>query len=124
MDDGGNAFYDNDFTGDNKRVGLGAELWTDSFQLSANGYFRLTAWHQSRDRSDYNERPANGVDLRANGWLPAQPHLGGSLIYEHYFGDNVALFGKDHLQRNPYAITLGELHAVLSADAGGKAAPR
>ncbi|ELM3737828.1 inverse autotransporter beta domain-containing protein [Edwardsiella piscicida] len=111
---GGNAFYDNDFTGDNKRVGLGAELWTDSFQLSANGYFRLTAWHQSRDRSDYNERPANGVDLRANGWLPAQPHLGGSLIYEHYFGDNVALFGKDHLQRNPYAITLGGSYTPFS----------
>ncbi|MGR3801643.1 inverse autotransporter beta domain-containing protein [Edwardsiella anguillarum] len=111
---GGNAFYDNDFTGQNRRIGLGAELWTDYFQLSANGYLGLTEWHPSRDRSDYNERPANGVDLRVNGWLPAQPQLGGALIYEHYFGDSVALFGKEHLQRNPYAITIGGNYTPFS----------
>ncbi|AXD08622.1 hypothetical protein CHE29_06420 [Salmonella enterica] len=27
--------------------------------------------------------------------------------YEQYFGDDVALFGTDHLQTNPNAITVG-----------------
>ncbi|MDA6076926.1 inverse autotransporter beta domain-containing protein [Edwardsiella anguillarum] len=38
----------------------------------------------------------------------------GALIYEHYFGDSVALFGKEHLQRNPYAITIGGNYTPFS----------
>ena len=104
---GGNAFLDNDITGNNRRVGLGAEAWTDYLKLSANQYFSITDWHQSRDFADYDERPANGYDLRAEAYLPAYPQLGGSLMYEKYRGDEVALFGKDNLQSDPYAITAG-----------------
>ncbi|MCE4113675.1 MULTISPECIES: inverse autotransporter invasin Inv [Yersinia pseudotuberculosis complex] len=102
-----NTFYDNDLTGHNHRIGLGAEVWTDYLQLAANGYFRLNGWHSSRDFSDYKERPATGGDLRANAYLPALPQLGGKLMYEQYTGERVALFGKDNLQRNPYAVTAG-----------------
>lgn len=104
---GFNTFYDNDFTGHNQRIGFGVEAWADYLQLSANGYFRLNGWHQSRDFSDYNERPVSGGDLRAKAYLPAHPQLGGKLIYEQYSGERVALFGKDNLQRNPYAVTAG-----------------
>lgn len=104
---GGNAFLDNDFTGENRRVGLGAEAWRDYLKLSVNGYFRLTDWHQSRDFHDYDERPANGYDLRAEGWLPAFPQLGAKLMYEQYQGDEVALFGKDNRQQDPWALTAG-----------------
>lgn len=102
-----NTFYDNDLTGHNHRIGLGAEAWTDYLQLAANGYFRLSGWHSSRDFSDYKERPATGGDLRANAYLPVLPQLGGKLMYEQYTGECVALFGKDNLQRNPYAVTAG-----------------
>lgn len=104
---GANTFYDNDFTGDNRRLGLGAEAWRDYLKLSANGYFRLSDWHQSRDFADYDERPANGYDLRAEGWLPAYPQLGAKLMYEQYQGDEVALFGKDNRQKDPWAFTGG-----------------
>ncbi|EKN3361485.1 inverse autotransporter beta domain-containing protein [Yersinia ruckeri] len=104
---GANTFYDNDLTGINSRLGFGAEAWTDYLQLSANSYMRLNNWHQSRDFIDHDERPANGFDIRTNAWLPVLPQLGGKLMYEQYSGDSVALFGKDKLQKNPYAVTAG-----------------
>ncbi|HEN3637181.1 TPA: inverse autotransporter beta domain-containing protein [Yersinia enterocolitica] len=104
---GANTFFDNDMTGKNRRMGLGAEAWTDYLKLSANSYFGITDWHQSRDFANYNERPANGYDIRAEGWLPSYPQLGGKLMYEKYRGDEVALFGKDERQKNPMAVTAG-----------------
>lgn len=104
---GGNTFFDNDLTGNNRRIGVGAEIATDFVKLSANSYFGLTDWHQSRDFADYNERPANGYDIRAEAYLPAHPQLGGKLMFEQYKGDDVALFGKDNRQKNPHAVTAG-----------------
>ncbi|CAM4027482.1 Big-1 domain-containing protein [Rahnella bruchi] len=104
---GTNAFFDNDITGHNTRLGLGGELWMDYLKMSANGYQRLSGWHDSRDLEDYDERPANGFDLQVNAFLPAYPQLGGKLMYEQYYGDAVALFGSDDLQEDPYAVTVG-----------------
>ncbi|MGP2543567.1 ZirU family protein [Yersinia sp. 2541 StPb PI] len=102
-----NTFFDRDITGKNNRVGLGVEAWTDYLKFSANSYLRITDWHQSRDFTDYNERPANGYDLRIEAYLPTYPQLGSKLAYEYYRGDDVALFGKDNRQKNPYAVTTG-----------------
>ncbi|WP_174849224.1 inverse autotransporter invasin Inv [Yersinia artesiana] len=110
---GFNTFYDNDMTGHNHRLGVGAEAWTDYLQLSANGYFRLNGWHQSRDFVDYNERPASGGDIHAKAYLPTLPQLGGKLKYEQYRGERVALFGKDNLQNNPYAVTAGLIYTPI-----------
>ncbi|WP_432707136.1 Ig-like domain-containing protein [Hafnia alvei] len=104
---GGNVFFDDDFTGKNRRVGFGAEAWTNNLKLSANTYVGTTDWHQSRDFDDYNEKPADGYDVRAEGYLPAYPQLGAKLMYEQYYGDKVALFDTDHLQSNPSAVTTG-----------------
>nr|WP_261374098.1 inverse autotransporter beta domain-containing protein [Yersinia rohdei] len=104
---GANTFFDNDLTGKNRRVGVGVEAWTDYLKLSANHYFAITDWHQSRDARDYNERPANGYDFRAESYLPSYPQLGCKVIYEAYRGDEVALFGKDSRQKDPTAITAG-----------------
>ncbi|EJG5926876.1 inverse autotransporter beta domain-containing protein, partial [Salmonella enterica] len=104
---GVNSFYDFDSTGDNHRVGFGLEGWANYLQLSANSYFRLNSWQQSRDFPDYNERPANGFDIRTNAWLPSFPQLGAKLGYEQYFGKQVALLDKNDLQKNPYIITAG-----------------
>lgn len=35
------------------------------------------------------------------------PQLGGKVVYEQYYGDEVALFGKDERQNDPHAITAG-----------------
>ncbi|MBT1866613.1 MULTISPECIES: inverse autotransporter beta domain-containing protein [Enterobacter] len=104
---GVNTFLDNDITGHNRRAGIGGEAWTDYLKLSANTYFGMTGWHQSRDFKDYDERPADGFDVAANAWLPAYPQLGGMLKYEQYQGDHVGLMGKDTLQKNPKAVTAG-----------------
>ncbi|HAX3995114.1 TPA: adhesin, partial [Escherichia coli] len=67
----------------------------------------LSDWKNSRDIDDYLERPANGWDFSAEGWLPAYPQLGASIQFEKYYGKNVGLFGSDNLQENPYAVTGG-----------------
>ncbi|MGO0112416.1 inverse autotransporter beta domain-containing protein, partial (plasmid) [Pseudomonas putida] len=104
---GGNAFYDRDLTGKNARLGLGAEAWSDNLKLSANGYMRLTDWRKSADVTDYLERPANGWDVRAEAYLPMYPQLAGKLMYEQYYGDEVALFGTSKRMSNPSATTVG-----------------
>ncbi len=105
-----NGFWDYDLTGDNARFGLGVEGWTDYLKLSANGYFRLTQWHQSPlgVMEDYDERPANGFDVNAQAWLPAYPQLGGALKYEKYFGKGVILNDSasvSALKDSPSAVT-------------------
>ncbi|OJP10936.1 Ig-like domain-containing protein, partial [Escherichia coli] len=90
------------------RTGMGVEYWRDYLKLSGNGYLRLSNWRSAPELdNDYEARPANGWDLRAEGWLPAWPQLGGKLVYEQYYGDEVALFGKDERQNDPHAITAG-----------------
>ncbi|WP_240487856.1 inverse autotransporter beta domain-containing protein, partial [Photorhabdus australis] len=104
---GANTFYDNDLTGNNSRFSLGGELWTNYLKMSTNAYFRLSDWHNSRDLTNYYERPANGYDLIADMYLPSMPSLGAKIKYEQYFGNNVALFGKNNRQKDPYAATIG-----------------
>ncbi|WP_436883524.1 inverse autotransporter beta domain-containing protein [Enterobacter asburiae] len=104
---GANTFLDYDFSREHTRAGLGLEYWRDYLKLGANSYMRLSGWKDSPDVTDYQERPANGWDVRAQAWLPALPQLGGKLVFEQYYGDEVALFGKDNRQRNPHAITAG-----------------
>ncbi|EIE8232993.1 inverse autotransporter adhesin YeeJ [Escherichia coli] len=103
-----NFFFDHDLSRYHSRAGIGAEYWRDYLKLSSNSYLRLTNWRSAPELdNDYEARPANGWDVRAESWLPAWPHLGGKLVYEQYYGDEVALFDKDDRQSNPHAITAG-----------------
>lgn len=103
-----NFFFDHDLSRYHSRAGIGAEYWRDYLKLSSNGYLRLTNWRSAPELdNDYEARPANGWDVRAESWLFAWPHLGGKLVYEQYYGDEVALFDKDDRQSNPHAITAG-----------------
>lgn len=103
-----NFFFDHDLSRYHSRAGIGAEYWRDYLKLSSNGYLRLTNWRSAPELdNDYEARPANGWDVRAESWLPAWPHLGGKLVYEQYYGDEVTLFDKDDRQSNPHAITAG-----------------
>ncbi|MBS4688411.1 inverse autotransporter beta domain-containing protein, partial [Aeromonas sobria] len=120
---GGNFFSDNDFTGNNHRLGAGVELWSNNFKFSGNLYHGLTDWHQSNDFSDYDERPADGFDIRTNFSLPSYPQLGGEISFEQYFGEQVALFNNevDDFQENPHSINLSVNYTpfpLLTLEAG------
>lgn len=102
---GYNVFLDHDFQRSHNRLGVGVEAWTDYMKFAVNYYHPLSDWKNSKDFDDYLERAARGFDVRFQGYLPQYPHLGGSLMYEQYYGEKVALFGKDNLQKDPRAIT-------------------
>ncbi|WFW58462.1 inverse autotransporter beta domain-containing protein [Citrobacter freundii] len=104
---GASTFLDHDFSHGHTRLGVGAEYWRDFLKVSGNGYFRLSGWRESPNVEDYDERPANGWDIRSEAWVPALPQLGGKLVYEQYYGNEVALFGRDKRQKNPHAVTAG-----------------
>lgn len=104
---GANTFLDYDLSRGHTRMGVGGEYWRDFLKLGINSYMRLSGWKDSPDLADYQERPANGWDIRAQAWVPSLPQLGGKLTYEQYYGEEVALFGVDSRQKNPHAITAG-----------------
>ncbi|WP_261374760.1 Ig-like domain-containing protein [Yersinia aldovae] len=105
---GYNIFFDQQISGNaHRRVGFGGELARDYVKLSANSYHRLGGWKNSTRLEDYDERAANGYDIRTEAYLPHYPQLGGKLMYEQYFGDEVALFGINERQKNPSALTAG-----------------
>ncbi|SES95356.1 inverse autotransporter beta domain-containing protein [Thorsellia anophelis] len=104
---GGNVFIDHDFTGSNTRLGLGGEYWRNYLKLAVNYYAPLSDWKSSEVLLDFEERPAEGFDIRTQAYLPSYPQLGGSLVYEQYFGDEVAYFGLENRQSDPYAVTVG-----------------
>jgi Inverse autotransporter, beta-domain len=106
---GYNAFLDQNLRHAHSRLGVGAELWRDYLKLSGNGYFALSHWKNSKKIDGYQEKVASGFDLRAQGYWPTHPQLGAHLLFENYFGDQVALFDKrqDDWQKNPLAATVG-----------------
>ncbi|ENR5393434.1 TPA: inverse autotransporter beta domain-containing protein [Providencia rettgeri] len=105
---GVNAFFDHDLSHYHSRLGVGAEYWQDYLKLSANTYFPVSSWRSSSELTRaYDARPARGWDVQAQGWLPAYPQLGANLKFEQYVGHNVALMGKNKLQEDPTAATLG-----------------
>ncbi|MCZ5226937.1 inverse autotransporter beta domain-containing protein [Escherichia coli] len=69
--------FDHDLSRYHSRAGLGAEYWHDYLKLSSNAYIGLTGWRSAPELdNDYEARPANGWDLRAEGWLPARRTTG------------------------------------------------
>lgn len=104
---GANMFVDYDWSQHHVRAGTGIEYGRDFLKLGANGYRRLTDWKDAKEMTDYQSRPANGWDVSAEGWLPAWPQLGGKLIYEHYYGNEVALLNSEDRQKNPHAFSMG-----------------
>lgn len=106
---GANTFYDRQISENHhQRLGFGGELGWDYLKISANGYLRLSDWMASSRYENYDERAANGFDIRTEGYLPAYPQLGASVVFEKYFGENVDLFNdEDNRQKDPYAVTVG-----------------
>ncbi|MCC8365546.1 inverse autotransporter beta domain-containing protein [Xenorhabdus sp. PB61.4] len=108
-----NTFYDYDVTGNNRRLGLGGEIWADYIKFSANTYHRLSNWQESRNFKDYHERPATGYDINGEFFLSAYPNLGMKLTYEQYFGDNVTLFNRETKQKNPSQTKLDLMYTPI-----------
>lgn len=104
---GGNVFFDYDYTGRHSRGGLGLEFWRNDLKFSTNAYFRLSGWRDSRAMEDYEARPADGWDIRAEAWLPAYPQLGGKLTWEQYYGNEVGMSGASERFSDPHRLTAG-----------------
>ncbi|WP_193762741.1 Ig-like domain-containing protein [Enterobacter cancerogenus] len=104
---GYNVFYDLGWKNTRQRYGLGVEVWRDFLKFSANSYRAISGWRESRQHENYDERPANGWDIRAEGWVPAWPWVGGHVVYERYQGEEVALTSFSQRGKNPSASTLG-----------------
>ncbi|MBD2799924.1 inverse autotransporter beta domain-containing protein [Xenorhabdus sp. M] len=104
---GANAFWDAEWLAQHHCYSIGIEAWHDNLKLSANLYQRLSGWKASRKVTDYDARPANGWDIRAEGGLPVLPHWSGQVVFEQYDGQEVNLFGDSKRQRNPYSLTAG-----------------
>ncbi len=102
-----NSFFDNDFSGTNRRMSLGAELWTHYVKLSSNLYYRIKNWSHSPDLENFDERPAFGYDMRGDAYLPFFPQLGARMVFEKYYGDGVALFDKNKRLDSPRALIVG-----------------
>ncbi|MEY0558003.1 inverse autotransporter beta domain-containing protein [Providencia sp. 1701011] len=105
---GVNAFFDHDLSHYHSRLGFGVEYAQDYARMSVNSYLGLSTWRSASELAyDYNARPANGWDIQFEGWLPTYSNLGASLKLEQYYGDDVALFGKNERQKDPMAATVG-----------------
>lgn len=113
-----NTFLDYDLSRDHARLGVGAEFWRDYFKAGANVYHRLTNWKNSPDIEDYEERPADGWDIRTEGWLPAYPQLGAKLVYEQYYGHTVVTAVLKSEDGQPVSGLAGQLSlsGVLTPD--------
>lgn len=106
---GANVFIDQDFSNNNTRMSVGGELAADYMNFSSNFYAPISGWKQSdivdtRTGQSLKERAAKGYDINANMYLPQHPQLGGGIMFEQYFGDDVGLFSEDERQRNPSAF--------------------
>lgn len=85
------------------RITLGVD---EDFSLKNSQFDFLHPWYKTPDNLFFSQHTLHRT-VRAESWLPAWPHLGGKLVYEQYYGDEVALFDKDDRQSNPHAITAG-----------------
>jgi len=102
---GYNTFYDNLIDENIARTGLGAEVWGESLQFSANYYEPLSSWDYRT--ATQQQRMARGYDITAQANLPFWQKLNTSLSVEQYFGDNVDLFDTGTGYHNPVAVKVG-----------------
>lgn len=107
---GANTFVDNDFSSHSTRMSIGAEFFADYMNLSSNLYLPLSSWKVSDVQTDeqnlsFKERPAKGIDITANVYLPQYPQLGAGIQLAQYWGDSVGLLSPSQKQNNPMAIS-------------------
>lgn len=103
---GYNLFYDLLLPQHHQRLGLGAEARRDYLSLSVNGYHPTSQWKNQQESEPCLARPARGVDMIVEAYLPQHPQLGIKVNAEHYFDDQVAAFTPKAKQRVS-SLTLG-----------------
>lgn len=103
---GYNLFYDLLLPQHHQRLGLGAEARRDYLSLSVNGYYPTSQWKDKHESEPCLARPARGVDMIVEAYLPQHPQLGIKVNAEHYFDDQVGAFTPNAKQRVS-SVTLG-----------------
>lgn len=96
---GYNLFYDVSFPHHHQRLGVGVEARRDYLSLAINGYYPISQW-KSENPSDHRvARPARGVDMIVEAYLPQHPQLGVKIYAERYCDDQVGAFVPNAKQR-------------------------
>lgn len=103
---GYNLFYDLLLPQHHQRLGLGAEARRDYLSLSVNGYYPTSQWKNQQESEPCLARPARGVDMIVDAYLPQHPQLGIKVNAEHYFDDQVGALTSNAKQRVS-SVTLG-----------------
>lgn len=106
---GYNAFFDYDFTRSHQRGGFGVEAQYDWIRLASNYYFPISSWRDSKDfDGDFvKERPAQGWDVRAKGYMPFYRNLAVTGAYSQWYGDHVGMFSTSKLEKDPKVWSYG-----------------
>jgi hypothetical protein len=112
---GYNIFYDFLWESHSTRYGAGLELLTHSHRFAFNSYRRISDWKQSSQHISYQERPANGWDINLESWLENLPQLSSRLMFEKYYGNEVALTHFNGRTRDPYSLSVGASYTPVPA---------
>ncbi|MDR2198134.1 MAG: inverse autotransporter beta domain-containing protein [Deltaproteobacteria bacterium] len=83
---GANLFLDREMEGGHFRGGFGLEFFHDLTEISANAYFPLGPFRESKKFPGALERPAGGYDLRILSATPFYDKVKLSLAYERWRG--------------------------------------
>lgn len=110
---GYNTFLDQDITRDHTRGGVGLEAWHKFIRFSSNYYVPLSKWRESKDIDGYEERAARGWDLRTKGYLPFYQKVAVTGSFTQWYGNNVAVFNKDTLEKDPKIWSYGLEYAPI-----------
>ncbi|MGL5759757.1 MAG: inverse autotransporter beta domain-containing protein [Plesiomonas sp.] len=112
---GYNIFYDQQLNyNQHKRFGLGGEFSSNYVTLNTNLYKGVSGWESSSLLDDYDERVADGFDVIGEYRFKSIPKLSTTFSYEKYFGDEVALFGLNEKQKDPYSVSAGFKYSPMS----------
>lgn len=106
---GVNTFYDYDLKRGHERASLGLEGWLDYVKFSGNYYFPISNWKLSPTNSEFDERPARGMDISAQAFLPNYPNLGASVTFAAYRGLS-SLEGSEIGTDDPYSLDVGIIY--------------
>jgi adhesin/invasin len=103
---GYNLFYDLLLPHHHQRLGLGLEARRDYLSLGVNGYYPISQWKSEKESDHSVARPARGVDMIVDAYLPQHPQLGVKVHAERYFDDRVGTF-MPHTKQCVASVSLG-----------------
>lgn len=110
-----NNFFDYRTDAKILRLGAGIEYWQDYLKFAINGFFSIGD-DKFVTAMDRKARAANGIDARADFYLPQFPEVGLFTTYEKYFGriNFSSITKEEHFIKNEHRLTIGISYTPIS----------